>query len=147
MGSAQAGYWRVAGLSSTEPSISIPSISILRLWCIHVPFNGVGSTGLCQILSLHASMSCRTMPDRPHSLTSFFIHSDHIFLGLPQNNVPHLLVPVWYDIFTPYILTPGWKYRTIFSPLGENIVTISSPPLRYFHPPPKKGNIWQTYHL
>ena len=46
------------------------------------------------VLSLHASMSRRTMPDRPHSLTSFFIHSDNIFLGLPQNNVPQLLVPV-----------------------------------------------------
>ena len=47
----------------------------------------------------------------------------------------------------PYILTPGWKYRTIFSPRGENIVTISSPPLRYFHPPPNKGNIGQAHHL
>ena len=28
----------------------------------------------------------------------------------------------------PYILTTGWEYRTIFSPRGENIVTISSPP-------------------
>ena len=33
-------------------------------------------------------------------------------------------VPVWDDIFTP----------TISSPPGENIVTIFSPPLRYFHP-------------
>ena len=35
------------------------------------------------------------------------------------------MVPVWYDIFIP----------PIFSTRGENIVTISSPPLRYFHPP------------
>ena len=35
----------------------------------------------------------------------------------------------------------------IFSPRGENIVTISSPPLLYFHPPPNKGNIWQAHHL
>ena len=34
----------------------------------------------------------------------------------------------------PYILTLGWKYRTIISPRGENIATISSPPLRYASP-------------
>ena len=46
------------------------------------------------------------------------IPSDHL-AGEDRN-----LRPVWDDIFTP----------TISSPRGENIVTIFSPPLRYFHP-------------
>ena len=44
--------------------------------------------------------------------------SGKYFPSLPR------LAPVWDDIFTP----------TISSPRGENIVTIFSPPLRYFHP-------------
>ena len=38
--------------------------------------------------------------------------------------MPRFQGPVWDDIFTP----------TISSSRGENIVTIFSPPLRYFHP-------------
>ena len=63
-----------------------------------------------------------------------FLVPDHIWpktiKGQPalthviRNYVLLLVVPLWDDIFTP----------TISSPRGENIVTIFSPPLRYFHP-------------
>ena len=41
-----------------------------------------------------------------------------------------LVLPVWYDIFTP----PPPPPPPIFSPRGENIVTISSPPYDIFTP-------------
>ena len=44
--------------------------------------------------------------------------------GLHFQGVLAHVIPVWDDIFTP----------TLSSPRGENIVTIFSPPLRYFHP-------------
>ena len=49
---------------------------------------GLASPCLCRTPALHASLSCGSMPARPHSLTSVFTHSDHVFLGLPCFLVP-----------------------------------------------------------
>ena len=48
------------------------------------------SMGLATLV-LHASLSSGSMPARPHLLTSVFIHSDHVFRGLPFFLVPGIL--------------------------------------------------------
>ena len=51
--------------------------------------NGISYTGKTASLywigaQLSMHLSCRSMPDRQHSLTPFFTHSDHIFICLPS---------------------------------------------------------------
>ena len=50
---------------------------------ICVPFYWVGSIRPCGTPALHAYLSCGSTPARPHSVTSVFTHSNHVFLGLP----------------------------------------------------------------
>ena len=74
------------------------------------------------ILAQHISVveSQINLPTSWMSLnTGFFICMIFAYL-----HIISMLVLVWDDIFTP----------TISLPRGENIVTIFSPPLRYFHP-------------
>ena len=65
-----------------QPSIH-PSISIWNYGAVHVPFDRVAAPSHIEHqLALHASLPCKSMPHRPHFLTSLFTHSDYIFLGL-----------------------------------------------------------------
>ena len=49
-------------------------------------------------------LSCGSIPDRPHLLTSSFTHSDHVFLGLPCPLMPGIarsvtdLIQVWHAV-------------------------------------------------
>ena len=85
-----------------------------------VPFYGVCSTRLHQKTALHASLSCGSTPDRPHSLTSVFTHQDYIFHGLS-----HLLSPEirgWFNI-----KMPCYQYRKTHC--GDKVILRPS----YFH--------------
>ena len=87
---------------------------------VRVPFYLVGSTRLHQTPALHASLSCRPTPYRPHSLTSVFTHQDYIFLGLS-----HLLSPEirgWFNI-----KMPSYQYKTTHC--GDKVILWPS----YFH--------------
>ena len=54
-------------------------------------------------------------------------------------------VPVWDDILTPYILTPGSIYHTIFWPRGQYIVTVFWPLHDILTPPNSTSNGFVFY--
>ena len=54
-------------------------------------------------------------------------------------------VPVWDDILTPYILTPGSIYHKIFWPRGQYIVTVFWPLHDILTPPNSTSNGFVCY--
>ena len=54
-------------------------------------------------------------------------------------------VPVWDDILTPYILTPGSIYHSIFWPRGQYIVAVFWPLHDILTPPNSTSNVFVCY--
>ena len=76
---------------------------------LSVSHYGVGSTRLCRTPALHASLSSRSTPARPHLMTSVFTHSNHVFRDLPFFLVPG----IWKFVidFIQDVARRKWPYH------------------------------------
>ena len=87
-GGAGVTIWRLPGRLAWHCRAIWRPAAPLSWGAVRGPFYGAGSTRLCRTPALHASLSSGSMPARPHSLTSVFTHSDHVFQGVPFFLVP-----------------------------------------------------------